>query len=345
MMKLIVFIVILSHGRASKFADSYDNIELGFVDPCSQYKMMDGINYTLTTNIGSDTSCVDGCLYIRDDGKEGNVCVEKPANNPQSGKRSRAKSAPIYGCPTPSQTPIIMDKQIVSAYFWHGHGHDIAELGCNGDGWYVPAGTRITTVNDYQCYPMGSIVVNPGCRLILFEYHNFQGRYRILGSKTYPKIPYEWAWWVSVTEPYRYVPCFRSFLSSCQQTYPNCVPEDDWVTIKYLDNKEGTEPTTFTYTETIGTTFSTEMEMSFGVSITVEKEVSASFFDLFGAKIGVSGTTNFNWRKTDTRTRSRSEQVEVQQEVPAGKSLYIQQAVGRCGGSTVYTQLTKIVNS
>jgi len=235
-----------------------------------------------------------------------------------------------------------MSNSIVGSYIYRGHGNNIAELACNGGRWYARAERKYTTGTNSQCWPMGSLIVNPGCRFILFDNHDFTGRHRVFDAGTYPQITRDMTFGKYATDTG--VPCMSAFLSSCQQTYPTCVPRDAWETVVQLDNSRGTVPTTFTFTETVGTTFSTEIKQSFGVSLTVESEISGEFFELFEAKLGISTTTRFDWTRTDTKTRSESQSFIVNQEVPAGAKFSIQQAVGRCGASVVSTQLFRTIN-
>ena len=75
------------------------------------------------------------------------------------------------------------------------------------------------------------------------------------------------------------------------------------------------------------------------VSATVSAEIGASFFSAFRAKVGVSATTGFDWKTTDSETQSTSTAFNVKELVPAGKKIQIQEVVGTCGGSTVHTQM------
>ena len=59
------------------------------------------------------------------------------------------------------------------------------------------------------------------------------------------------------------------------------------------------------------------------VSATVSAEISASFFSAFSAKVGVSATTGFDWKTTDSETQSTSTTFTVELTVPAGKKIQI----------------------
>merc|ERR1719481_2180393 len=114
MIVFLVLVVFLNQARALNI-----DVFSPQVDPCNKYKTIEGINYTLTTNNGSNTSCVTGCLYTRHDGKEGNICVAKPANSNKRKKQLKTIK-PLKGCPVHNN--ITKDKKIVAAYVWQDIG-------------------------------------------------------------------------------------------------------------------------------------------------------------------------------------------------------------------------------
>jgi len=306
---------------------------------CNQYKTIEGINYTLTTNTSSNISCVKGCLYKRDDGEKGKVCVAKPVNIDERKKQLKTITGPqeLKGCPVHNN--ITMDKKIIAGYYWTDFGNNFPELGCNGERVIIPAEIKQA---DGTCYPIGSLIVNPGCKVIIFENNNFEGNNHQFSEGIHPLITNDDTLGHFIV-PGTPVPCMKIYLTSCKQTYPDCVPRDSWETVVELDNTKSKTKTTFTYTQTIGTTFSSQMTKSFGESITVKAEISAKFFDLLGGELSVASTTNFDWKNMDTATQSESTTTEVSQQVKAGTKVIIQQAVGHCGGSTVNTPLFKTI--
>merc|ERR1711915_1071441 len=88
----------------------------------------------------------------------------------------------------------------------------------------------------------------------------------------------------------------------------------------------------------IGTSWSTEMSEGMSIDETVSAEMSAGFFDIFETKLGVSVTTGYNWNEVSTEAQSETKEFSVQTDVPAGKSIQIQQTKGTCGGSDVNTE-------
>ena len=55
------------------------------------------------------------------------------------------------------------------------------------------------------------------------------------------------------------------------------------------------------------------------IDITIEEELSAQFFDLFDAKIGMSEKTGYDWRSVSTETKSKQTTITVDGTVPAGE--------------------------
>ena len=86
----------------------------------------------------------------------------------------------IHGeCPRLSDIPdMINDNTFTCARFYYGHGHDLGVRGCNGcsvSGSYdIPDGADYEAGDNMQ-YPMGSILVKPGCTLYVFHGHNYGG--------------------------------------------------------------------------------------------------------------------------------------------------------------------------
>ena len=84
-------------------------------------------------------------------------------------------------CPGLDQLPDkINDNTYLCARFYYGHGHDLAVRGCNGCSTAtfadIPDGDDENAPDKYQ-YPMGSILVKPGCTLYVFHDHNYGGSY------------------------------------------------------------------------------------------------------------------------------------------------------------------------
>lgn len=243
----------------------------------------------------------------------------------------------LLGCPT--ELPITIDGKILAGRIYRETGNDIPQLACNGPcgNWYAESKfTQAAGGKD----PFGSIIINPGCTLHIFSEYNYAGQSRqYTGPGVYPNP--------KVEKPIVQncgVPCIASMLWTCQQTYPSCTPSDSWQTVTEIDNSQSSLSALFTYEKTVGTTFSQEMKESRSVSATVSASIEASFWGVT-ATLGVSATTGYDWGKTDTETRSESKTFDVQVKVPPQVKMQIQEAVGTCGGSTIHTQMFRILDT
>ena len=72
------------------------------------------------------------------------------------------------------------DQTFTCARFYYGWGHDLGVRGCNGcsisEYADIPHGMDLDAGKDRH-YPMGSIMVKPGCTLYVFHDNNFGGSY------------------------------------------------------------------------------------------------------------------------------------------------------------------------
>ena len=72
------------------------------------------------------------------------------------------------------------DQTFTCARFYYGWGHDLGVRGCNGcsisEYADIPHGMDLDAGKDKH-YPMGSIMVKPGCTLYVFHDNNFGGNY------------------------------------------------------------------------------------------------------------------------------------------------------------------------
>jgi len=288
------------------------------------------------------------CKILPDDYSNGSA--EAPLGNVHKLEQDLHPSAKS-GCPSLSSIPVskLHPGHPELDYFYAGRrysgaGHEIPDLACNGnphdreDGYAssAPPGSFL---------PFGSLLVNPGCKIYLFDGHNYEGDYvEYSGGHNglmIPKVPAEAH---TCTDGDR--ACFGSFLWSCTQKFPNCVPEDGWTTITSLDNSESNFPTPFTFKQTIGTKWSQEVSESMSVSSRVEYSISENFFGIFEESIGVSVETGYNWGSVSGFEKSEVKEYDIGPiEVPAGEKVWIQGAVGTCGDSTVYTQMYKVIST
>ena len=72
------------------------------------------------------------------------------------------------------------DQTFTCARFYYGWGHDLGVRGCNGcsisEFADIPHGMDLDAGKDKH-YPMGSIMVKPGCTFYVFHDNNFGGSY------------------------------------------------------------------------------------------------------------------------------------------------------------------------
>jgi len=222
-------------------------------------------------------------------------------------------------------------------------GHTIPELSCNGDFKEALKGEGdMRPSGDGE--PMGSLLIYPGCKVYLFEEPNFEGDFvEYTGPAVMPDPKYIFGWACgSRDDP---LLCPRSYLWSCQQTFPECVPEDGWNSVTYLDNSMSSAPTTFTFSQSIGVTYGHEESQGGSISTSIKNGITLSIMEIFSWTLEVSVTTGFNWSEKDSTTWSDQKTYTVSQEVPAGEKVQIQAAVGYCGQNMVETKMFRVVST
>lgn len=95
-----------------------------------------------------------------------------------------------------------------------------------------------------------------------------------------------------------------------------CSPSDAYDNVLTCDGLESDVEFSCSYTETIGTTYSTEATDSMGISDEVTSTVQAGLFDIFASDIGESSTTSYDWSTTSSQTFEVSQTYEVGATVP-----------------------------
>ena len=227
------------------------------------------------------------------------------------------------------------------ARFYYGFGHDLPVRGCNGcsiQNYYdVPAG-QDSNAGDGQQYPFGSILVKPGCQFYVFHDHNYGGGYDIYeGPAIISKVP---GGHDTVEEG-----CANghpSFQCRCGMKPVTCTPKDEWHVSLRCDATNAIEPVNCNYIKQVGAVYSEEMSESMSVSSTISYKLTASLFEAFSETLGISVTTGYDWGFTSSVTQSITEKFEVLAEAPPGLLLTIEQALGRCGDSEVWTEMFRI---
>jgi len=294
------------------------------------------------------------------------VLVEKGAASTASAASAASAAVPNItalssGCPAFTEIPVaeLFEKNPEKDYFYggrkyHGKGNSIPALACNGGRADMPDGYKSSAPAGLYL-PIGSLMINPGCSFYMFEDYNQEGRYvEYTGGNTgrlVSEVPRP-SWSGSCG-----VPCFKSLMMSCRQRFPNCAPEDGWETIATLDNTGSSVEVPFTFQQTIGTTWSNEVSENMHTSSRVEASISVNFFAGFesgffsaggGVDMGssISEETGMDWGSVSRQEKSETETYKVGPiNVPAGGMLWIQAAIGHCGGSTVDTHVYKVIST
>ncbi len=188
---------------------------------------------------------------------------------------------------------------------------------------------------------MGSLIVRPGCTLYTFHEPNYNGGWAVYeGPNIWPKLQDG----SDATDE----GCARGrpgMMCRCQMRHFNCVPEDSFNVVLRCDATNAREDSECNYIKTVGTKYTQSFSESMSIDTTIKASMSANFFDIFGASIGVSVHTGYNWKETSTETMNDEEKFEIKATAPAGYVLTIEQAVGHCDGNTAKTELFRITHT
>merc|ERR1711971_392782 len=256
------------------------------------------------------------------------------------------------GCPTLGEVDIYRNETLpggapksewIAGRWYSQPGHVIPELSCNGNFKEALKGEGdMRPSGDGE--PMGSLLIYPGCKLYLFEEPNFEGEFvEYLGPAVVPDPKYIFGWACgSRDDP---MLCPRSCLWSCQQSFPECQPEDGWNTITYLDNSQSSAATTFTFSQSIGITLGHEESNGGSIDTTIKNGIELSLFKTFKWSLDVSVSTGFDWSQKDSTTWSDQKTYTVSQDVPGGEKVQIQAAVGYCGQNMVETKMFRVIST
>lgn len=246
------------------------------------------------------------------------------------------------GCP--GEIPVVREKdgkkEIVAARVYRGSPTDLQFTSCNGDCKDYLAETKLTSAAP-NAFLFASLFVNPGCKVFVFEDYNFAGTTKEkeflpgLHHKVKPELP--------LHPNSEGIAVAKSMGFTCTQVLPSCTPSDKWQTVATLENTDASGPTTFSYLKTVGTSFSTSITNSFSVSVTWEAEVKASLFGQTASQ-GVSATTGYDWTSLDEEEKTTTRTYNVDVLVPAGLKVHIEEVLGTCGGSSVHTQMFRVLD-
>lgn len=241
------------------------------------------------------------------------------------------------GCPRLSDLNTTIEvhgeEKYLCSVFYTGFGGKYAFNSCNGRSFYVPDGLRVQGENGFY-FPMGSILVKPGCTMYLFKYPYFSGESVKIGAgsvfdnKDFYQNPY-------------YPAGPGSFACTCYQDPIDCTASDDWETVVVCDNTQSPVAADCSYNLRIGSSFSYSVTQTLSLSSTLTRAIAIQFRHIFIAQ-AASLTVGFDWSSSFEFSKSIDETFKVNTKVEAGHTLAIQQAVGYCDGSSFRTKMFRI---
>lgn len=233
------------------------------------------------------------------------------------------------------------------AQFWEGLGDDFYVDACNGESHMITDGDDWSDPTDFNyyyenklLYPMGSLAVMPGCTLFMYAGMNYD-RSRKKTEIKGPNFNFDNTWGHRPDDDsLGHGP--SSLKCRCVQTPPSCDPEDGFDVVLICDNTRGMVDVSCTYSHTVGTSYSEEMEEGFSASASVESHMQSDFFGLFSMTLDVSANTGYNWSDVTDTTKEEETTIIVDATAPAGLVLVVEQAVGHCGDSVSRTEMFQI---
>jgi len=244
------------------------------------------------------------------------------------------------GCPELSDLPNTIkfygNNRILCARFYSGFGGKYPVNSCNGNHYDIPDDYTLDAGKGYF-YPMGSILVKPGCDLYLFESTNLGNgnshQYstgRVFNNPFWNQNP-------------KYPAGPRSFACSCQHVLPNCTATDKWETVVTCDNSDNLENSaSCSFTAEVGATLHHSITRTLSISRTIAVEIAATFGRLF-RKQSSSLTTGYDFSASYDFSRTTTNTISVDTTVAPGFKLAIEQANGHCGGSKFNTNMFRII--
>ena len=162
-------------------------------------------------------------------------------------------SLPLDGCPSiakvgPGTWPgDIEGENILAGRLYAGKGNNLPELSCTSDHIDYNPG-KFTGIN--TAFKCGSAIINAGCKWVVFSDYNFGGTSKeFVGPAVLSTIETDGTIFVGCGDGNT---CVRSMVWTCTQSFPSCVPSDEWQPFTELDNSQSSGATKFTYLKTVG---------------------------------------------------------------------------------------------
>lgn len=239
------------------------------------------------------------------------------------------------GCQNYTNMPTTDNGKFTCATVFDKPGGLYSVDSCNGSPTTYHDGDKMTVRDYIHYYPMGSILIRPGCSLYIYLEVNYKGQSWVATENIFNN---KWGYKPNAANM-PYGP--KSLMCSCEQEPISCTPTDGWETVVYCDNKEGKGTARCTYSVSIGTTYSESATNSMKISDSVAMSIQEGLSEIFKADESETLTLGFDWSKTSTLSSEKTSKIDVTEDVDPGKILLIEQAVGRCGGNKISTNLFK----
>jgi len=247
-------------------------------------------------------------------------------------------------CPKNSAIPVMKsDTEFYCAYAWNEWGDTNEINACNGieDRWID---NEDLNAAHGSMYPMGSIIVKAGCRMYSYEDYDFTGNLMsYYGPATYPDACIDHECPRLEDENADHANGFHSLRCRCDQEPIICEPTDSWQLIAECDNSGNPNRVKCPYKQTTGTKFDSTAQESMSIDPTIEEEMKARFFDMFGREVG--HTPIYDWTEISEQAKGEIQSFDSTAWVHGDQILQIYEAEGKCGGNNIMTGKTNFVVS